>query len=44
MSDWNSQIIEEFRMHGGKVGEFYEGVPLLLTITGRRSGKPFTRR
>jgi hypothetical protein len=43
MSDWNSQVIEEFRAHGGKVGGFYEGAPLLLlTTTGRRSGKPCT--
>ena len=40
MSDWNHQVIEEFRTQGGKVGGFYEGAPLLLlTTTGRRSGK-----
>jgi deazaflavin-dependent oxidoreductase (nitroreductase family) len=43
VSDWNSQVIEEFRRHGGKVGGFYEGAPLLLLTTrGRRSGKPCT--
>src|SRR6266566_6766583 len=43
MSDWNGQVIEEFRRHGGKVGGFYEGAPLLLLTTiGRRSGKPCT--
>lgn len=43
MSDWNSEIIEEFRTRGGKVGGFYEGAPLLLLTTrGRRSGKPCT--
>jgi deazaflavin-dependent oxidoreductase (nitroreductase family) len=39
MSDWNRQIIEEFRNHGGKVGGSFEGAPLLLlTTTGARSG------
>src|SRR5260221_1739977 len=43
MSDWNSLVIEAFRTHGGKVGGFYEGAPLLLLTTrGRRSGKPCT--
>lgn len=30
MSDWNSQIIEEFRANGGNVGGPFEGRPLLL--------------
>ena len=39
MSDWNRQIIEEFRSNGGKVGGSFEGAPLLLlTPTGARSG------
>lgn len=39
MSDWNRQIIEEFRSYGGKVGGPFEGAPLLLlTTTGARSG------
>jgi deazaflavin-dependent oxidoreductase (nitroreductase family) len=39
MSDWNRQIIEEFRRKGGKVGGPFEGAPLLLlTTTGARSG------
>jgi deazaflavin-dependent oxidoreductase (nitroreductase family) len=43
MSDWNGQVIEEFRRRRGKVGGFYEGAPLLLLTTiGRRSGKPCT--
>jgi deazaflavin-dependent oxidoreductase (nitroreductase family) len=43
MSDWNRPVIEEFRTHGGHVGGFYEGKPLLLlTTTGRKSGKPCT--
>ena len=40
MSDWNREVIEEFRTQGGKVGGFYEGAPLLLLTTrGRRTGK-----
>ncbi len=30
MSDWNTQVIEEFRANGGKVGGNFEGMPLLL--------------
>jgi deazaflavin-dependent oxidoreductase (nitroreductase family) len=40
MSDWNTQIIEEFRANGGKVGGQFEGAPLLLLhTTGARSGQ-----
>lgn len=39
-NDWNQQIIEEFRTHGGKVGGPFEGVTLLLlTTTGAKSGQ-----
>lgn len=39
-NDWNRQIIEEFRAHGGKVGGSFEGVTLLLlTTTGAKSGQ-----
>jgi len=39
MSDWNRQIIEEFRSNGGKVGGSFAGAPLLLlTTTGAKSG------
>jgi deazaflavin-dependent oxidoreductase (nitroreductase family) len=39
MSDWNQQIIEEFRSHGGRVGGQFEGAPLLLLHhVGRRTG------
>ncbi len=39
LNDWNRQIIEEFRTHGGKVGGPFEGTTLLLlTTTGKRSG------
>jgi deazaflavin-dependent oxidoreductase (nitroreductase family) len=41
MSDWNNKIIEEFRTNGGNVGGPYENAPLLLlTTTGKQSGKP----
>lgn len=40
MSDWNTQIIEEFRANGGKVGGQFDGAPLiLLHTTGARSGQ-----
>lgn len=40
MSDFNAQIIEEFRSHSGKVGGAFEGAPLLLLITtGAKSGQ-----
>lgn len=39
MSDWNHNIIEEFRTNEGRVGGAFEGFPLLLLhTTGRRSG------
>src|SRR5204862_4672414 len=39
-SDWNRQMIEEFRTNKGKVGGFWEGKPLLLlTTTGAKSGQ-----
>lgn len=39
MSDWNTQIIEEFRSNGGKVGGQFEGAPLLLLHhTGAKTG------
>lgn len=41
-NDWNKSIIEEFRSHAGKVGGGFAGAPLLLlTTTGRKSGKPY---
>ena len=43
MSDWKSQMIEEFRANAGKVSGFPDEAPLLLlTTTGRRSGKLHT--
>lgn len=40
MSDWNKQIIAEFRANEGKVGGPFEGANLLLLhTTGAKSGK-----
>ena len=40
MSDWNHQIIEEFRGNEGIVGGMFEGKPLVLLHTvGARTGK-----
>jgi deazaflavin-dependent oxidoreductase (nitroreductase family) len=30
VSEWNANIIDEFRANGGKVGGVFEGAPLLL--------------
>ena len=39
MSDWNRQVIEQYREAGGKMGGDWEGQPLLLLHhRGRRSG------
>ncbi|MCW2496876.1 nitroreductase family deazaflavin-dependent oxidoreductase [Jatrophihabitans sp.] len=39
MSDWNTQVIEEFRANEGKVGGPFDGAPMvLLHHTGRKSG------
>jgi deazaflavin-dependent oxidoreductase (nitroreductase family) len=43
MSDYNTQIIDEFRATAGKLGGSWEGRDLLLlTTTGRKSGKKHT--
>lgn len=43
MSDWNDQIIKEFRENEGKVGGMFAGASmLLLTTTGAKSGKRHT--
>ena len=43
MSDYNTQIIEEFRANAGKLGGSWEGRDLLLlTTTGRKSGRLHT--
>lgn len=39
MSDWNANIIEEFRTNHGRVGGMFEGATLLLlTHRGAKSG------
>jgi deazaflavin-dependent oxidoreductase (nitroreductase family) len=39
MSNWNDQVIAEFRANAGKVGGNFEGAPmLLLHTTGAKSG------
>lgn len=39
MSDYNTQIVEEFRANGGHVGGNFAGAPLLLLhSTGAKSG------
>jgi len=43
MSAFNTQLIEEFRANGGKVGGMFAGAPLLLlTTSGAKSGQPRT--
>jgi deazaflavin-dependent oxidoreductase (nitroreductase family) len=43
-SDYNRQIIEEFRANAGRLGGSWEGRDLLLlTTTGRKSGRPHTK-
>ena len=40
-NDWNTQIMEEFRANGGKVGGMFEGAPMvILHSTGAKSGLP----
>jgi deazaflavin-dependent oxidoreductase (nitroreductase family) len=43
-SEFNLQLIEEFRANGGQIvtGPFKGDVLLLLTTTGRKSGEPRT--
>lgn len=40
MTDWNTDIIEEFRANDGKVGGMFEGADLLILHTiGARTGQ-----
>jgi deazaflavin-dependent oxidoreductase (nitroreductase family) len=40
VSDWNAEIIEEFRANEGRVGGMFEGAPLLLLhSTGAKSSE-----
>jgi deazaflavin-dependent oxidoreductase (nitroreductase family) len=42
MSDFNTQVIEEFRANHGRVGGGFEGAPIvLLHHRGRRSGTEY---
>src|SRR5579875_2484396 len=42
MSDWNAQIIEEFRANNGRVGGQFEGAPMVLVHhRGRKSGTEY---
>jgi len=39
MSDWNQQIIDEFRANAGRVGGMFEGAPMILIHhIGAKSG------
>lgn len=39
-NEWNQATVTEFRANGGKVGGYFEGIPLLLlTSIGSRSGQ-----
>ncbi|EGD54470.1 nitroreductase family deazaflavin-dependent oxidoreductase [Gordonia neofelifaecis] len=40
MSDWNTDVIEEFRANEGRVGGPFDGAPMLLVHhVGRKSGR-----
>jgi deazaflavin-dependent oxidoreductase (nitroreductase family) len=42
MSDWNKQVIDEFRANHGKVGGQFEGAPMVLVHhRGRKSGADY---
>ena len=42
MSDWNDQVIAEFRANEGRVGGQFDGAPMvLLHHTGRTSGRDY---
>jgi deazaflavin-dependent oxidoreductase (nitroreductase family) len=38
MSDWNRQVIEEFRANGGKVAQFGDNPLVILHTIGAKSG------
>jgi deazaflavin-dependent oxidoreductase (nitroreductase family) len=41
VSDFNTQVIEEFRANDGQVGGYFEGKDLIIiTVTGAKSGQP----
>jgi deazaflavin-dependent oxidoreductase (nitroreductase family) len=42
MSDWSTQVIEQFRANHGRVGGQFEGAPIVLVHhRGRRSGAEY---
>jgi deazaflavin-dependent oxidoreductase (nitroreductase family) len=42
MSDWNTQVVEEFRANQGRVGGQFEGAPMILVHhRGRKSGAEY---
>src|SRR5256885_13508581 len=42
VTDWNAQIIEEFRANEGRVGGNFEGAPMVLVHhRGRASGREY---
>jgi deazaflavin-dependent oxidoreductase (nitroreductase family) len=42
MSDWNTQVVEEFRANQGRVGGQFEGAPMVLVHhRGRKSGAEY---
>jgi deazaflavin-dependent oxidoreductase (nitroreductase family) len=42
MSDWNTNVIEDFRAHEGKVGGPFEGAPMVLVHhRGVKSGQDY---
>ena len=44
MSDFDENVINEFRSNGGKVGGRFEGAAMmLLTTTGAKSGEARTK-
>src|SRR3954452_8411069 len=42
LSDWNAQVIDEFRANHGRVGGGFEGAPMVLVHhRGRKSGTEY---
>ena len=39
MSDWNQQVMDEFRANGGKVAQFGDADMVILHHTGAKSGQ-----
>ncbi|MBT6277723.1 MAG: nitroreductase family deazaflavin-dependent oxidoreductase [Chromatiales bacterium] len=41
MSDWNTQVMEEFRANSGKVAQFGDAPMVILHTVGAKSGKTY---